>query len=176
VVVGPGGSGKSTLLRLASGGIEPDRGQVWLEGDRLDFPLGLKTRVGPGGGRLSAGGRARLALARAVAVRPRLLLIDDPAFLLDPAPIQALGQVLRGWRGAMVCVGTRDRLSEWATEVWHLESGEVAIERLLPRDGRGEELGGGTREGPPIRPQYTPSTMFFSMAPNGRTSPTPSQA
>ena len=35
-VMGPSGSGKSTLLHCLAGIFEPDRGEVWFDGDRLD--------------------------------------------------------------------------------------------------------------------------------------------
>jgi putative ABC transport system ATP-binding protein len=34
--MGPSGSGKSTLLHCLAGIFEPDRGEVWFEGQRLD--------------------------------------------------------------------------------------------------------------------------------------------
>jgi ABC-type nitrate/sulfonate/bicarbonate transport system ATPase subunit len=34
-VIGPSGSGKSTLLDIVAGLIEPDQGEVWLDGDQL---------------------------------------------------------------------------------------------------------------------------------------------
>ncbi len=35
-IMGPSGSGKSTLLHCLAGIFEPDRGEVWFEGQRLD--------------------------------------------------------------------------------------------------------------------------------------------
>src|ERR1035438_4297032 len=35
-VMGPSGSGKSTLLHCLAGIFEPDRGEVWFDGQRLD--------------------------------------------------------------------------------------------------------------------------------------------
>jgi putative ABC transport system ATP-binding protein len=35
-VMGPSGSGKSTLLHCLAGIFEPDRGEVWFDGERLD--------------------------------------------------------------------------------------------------------------------------------------------
>ena len=55
---------------------------------------GLQTRVDERGSNLSAGLRARISLARALAMRPRLLLVDDPAFALGGAEADALRSAL----------------------------------------------------------------------------------
>lgn len=74
----------------------------WLEGvaaacglaDDAALTEGLATRVEERGANLSASLRARIALARAVAMRPRLLLVDDPAFASDEAARAALERTL----------------------------------------------------------------------------------
>ncbi|MBA8931024.1 ATP-binding cassette subfamily B protein [Kutzneria viridogrisea] len=59
------------------------------------LPWGLDTRVGEQGLSLSGGQRQRLALARAVAGRPAVLVLDDPLSALD---VHTEGEVERALR------------------------------------------------------------------------------
>jgi ATP-binding cassette subfamily B multidrug efflux pump len=54
-----------------------------LETDVQEFPRGLDTQVGERGTRISGGQRQRIALSRAFAVRPGLLVLDDPFSAVD---------------------------------------------------------------------------------------------
>jgi ATP-binding cassette, subfamily B, bacterial len=60
-----------------------------------DLPQGLDTLVGEEGLSLSGGQRQRLALARAIAARPRVLVLDDPLSALDVATEEAVTARLR---------------------------------------------------------------------------------
>lgn len=140
VILGASGSGKSVMLKHIVGLLQPDEGEVWYDGHRMDnlpesklipmrtqmgflfqmgalfdslnvrdnvaFPLEEhtdKTRqeidqivaeklamiglpeVGPKmPGELSGGQRKRVALARAIALSPRVILYDEPTTGLDP--------------------------------------------------------------------------------------------
>jgi ATP-binding cassette subfamily B protein len=60
-----------------------------------DLPDGVETRIGEEGLSLSGGQRQRLALARAIAARPRVLVLDDPLSALDVTTEEAVTARLR---------------------------------------------------------------------------------
>ncbi|MDO8144861.1 MULTISPECIES: ABC transporter ATP-binding protein [unclassified Isoptericola] len=60
-----------------------------------DLPQGVDTRIGEEGLSLSGGQRQRLALARAIAARPRVLVLDDPLSALDVTTEEAVTRGLR---------------------------------------------------------------------------------
>lgn len=60
-----------------------------------DLPDGVNTRIGEEGMSLSGGQRQRLALARSIAAKPAVLLLDDPLSALDTRTEETVTERLR---------------------------------------------------------------------------------
>jgi tungstate transport system ATP-binding protein len=78
---------------------------------------------------LSGGERQRLALARAWAMRPRLLLLDEPTASLDPSATEQVERIIREIRtdGAKVLMTTHNlgQATRLADEIIFLADGRV---------------------------------------------------
>ena len=91
--------------------------------------VGLAHRARDSARHLSGGERQRLALARAWAVKPRLLLLDEPTAALDPTATEAVEAIIREIRtdGARIVMTTHNlgqamRISD---DIVFIEAGRV---------------------------------------------------
>lgn len=99
------------------------------------LPDGLDTLVGERGASLSGGQRQRLTLARALAGRPRLLVLDDATSAVDPRVEAAILSALRGrtrseetarpLAASILVVAYRRATIALADEVVYVEHGRV---------------------------------------------------
>jgi tungstate transport system ATP-binding protein len=97
---------------------------------------GLDTLAERGARRLSVGEQQRLALARAWALRPQVLLLDEPAASLDPAASRALESAIRAIRedGTKIVMTTHDlaQARRMADEVLFLHRGRLLEQTPAP--------------------------------------------
>ena len=186
VIIGYSGSGKSVAIKHIVGLIEPDEGEVWVDGQRVDT-LGrrdlveLRAKVGyvfqfaalfdslsigdnvamglrkqgvltereitervaeslrivelPGTeqrfpAELSGGMRKRVGIARAIALRPKYLLYDEPTTGLDPVTTAVIDELMirmRDQLGVTGIVVTHDMKSAYrvGTRMAMLYEGKV---------------------------------------------------
>jgi ATP-binding cassette subfamily B protein len=99
-----------------------------LHEDVMAMPDLYETRVGEGGTALSEGQRQRLAIARALAGAPRLLILDEPTSALDGRSENLIRQTLSELHGRMTIVVISHRLGavEDCDFLLVLDNGRVA--------------------------------------------------
>lgn len=101
------------------------------------FPV-LKQMLNRRGGDLSGGQQQQLAIARALAPKPKLLILDEPTEGIQPSIIKDIGRVIRmladrGDMAILLCEQYYDFAQELADDYLVMERGEV-IARGLGKD------------------------------------------
>ena len=93
------------------------------------LPEGLHTIVGERGGLISGGQRQCIAIARALAHQPQLLLLDEPTSALDPNSEQNICKTLRDLSRSLtiIAVSHQPALANAADYVIRLSNGEAKL-------------------------------------------------
>ena len=130
---------ENVMLPLTLAGIDLDERRS--RAMRLLELVGLENRARMRAGRLSGGEQQKVAVARALANRPGLILADEPTGSLDSASGERVLDLLKDLhgRGATIVLVTHDP-----------EVARQAQRAVRMVDGRAFELGTGTRT---VRPQ-----------------------
>ena len=134
---------RSTVAANVALGLKPmglPRSEITTRVSEMLDRVGLAHRATDSAKLLSGGERQRLTLARAWAVRPRLLFLDEPTAALDPTATEAVEQLVREIRtdGAKIVMSTHN-----LGQAMRISDDIVFIEAGLIRE-------------------HTPSARFFS--------------
>ena len=131
----------------------PDRGEALAQAEQVARRVGLAPQLDKPAGDLTVAGRKRLELARALATRPRLLLLDEVLAGLNPQEVSEMLPVVRGIADEGVTVLMIEHVMQavmnLASHVWVLAQGQLIAEGApvqVTRDARVIEayLGHGT--------------------------------
>ncbi len=112
----------------------------------LGLPAGYKTVVGERGVSLSGGQRQRLTIARAMMLRPSVIVFDDSTAAIDAATEQRIRSAMRRFAKDRVTIIIAHRLSSvmHADQILFVENGEIVErgthEELLVKARRYEAL------------------------------------
>jgi energy-coupling factor transport system ATP-binding protein len=112
-------------------GVRPDR--IWPRADAALAALGASDLAGRRTAEVSGGELQRVCLAAALAVRPGLLLLDEPTSQLDGDAVEQLLGELRGSGAAVVLSEQRvGRALALADRVLFVEGGRLLLDAPLP--------------------------------------------
>lgn len=114
--------------------------------DILNFTNGYQTVVGERGVSLSGGQKQRISIARALMMKPELLILDDSLSAVDAKTEEAILTALKRTRTGETTIITSHRLSaiQHAHQIMVMDGGTIAEigshERLMAKKGRYYEM------------------------------------
>lgn len=115
-----------------------------LDHDVTAMPMGMHTVVSEGGTNLSGGQRQRLLIARALALRPRILLFDEATSALDNHTQAVVSESLDRLKVTRIVVAHRLSTIRNADRIYVLEKGRVvqqgSFEELAAQAGLFSQL------------------------------------
>jgi ATP-binding cassette subfamily B protein len=124
-----------SLQEVIAGGSDLSLEEAWsaaeqaaVADDIRALPMGMHTVVPEGGGSLSGGQRQRLAIARALARRPRALILDEATSALDNRSQARVSRSLQALGLTRLVIAHRLSTVRHADRIVVLESGRIVQE------------------------------------------------
>ena len=112
--------------------------------DISKMPMGMHTVVSEGGSNLSGGQRQRLIIARALALRPRILIFDEATSALDNRTQVIVSDSLDKLNVTRIVVAHRLSTIKNADKIYVLQNGRIVqkgnFEKLVGEKGLFQEL------------------------------------
>jgi len=96
--------------------------------DIENMPMGMYTIVSEGGSNLSGGQRQRLLIARALVLRPSILIFDEATSALDNRTQKIVTESLKRLKATRILVAHRLSTIREADRIYVIEKGRVVQE------------------------------------------------
>ena len=146
VVLQNGRINSETVFENISGGALIGMEEAWeaarMAGFALDIenmPMGMHTVISEGGANLSGGQRQRLLIARALVLKPRVILFDEATSALDNRTQAIVGESLEQLKVTRIAIAHRLSTIRNADRIYVIEAGRLVqqgtFEELANQDG-----------------------------------------
>jgi ABC-type bacteriocin/lantibiotic exporter with double-glycine peptidase domain len=146
VVLQNGRLATGSLYENICGGVQLPLEQAWeaarlagLDDDIKAMPMGMHTLVSEGAETFSGGQKQRLLIARAIVLRPRIVLFDEATSALDNRTQETVTQSLERLKATRIVIAHRLSTIQRADRIYVFSSGRVAeqgaYEELMAKGG-----------------------------------------
>jgi ABC-type bacteriocin/lantibiotic exporter with double-glycine peptidase domain len=109
------------------------------DADIESMPMGMHTPISEGGGNLSGGQRQRLLIARALVLKPSILIFDEATSALDNRTQATVTESLRRLKVTTILVAHRLSTIRHAARIYVIDAGRVVqsgtFDELSRQDG-----------------------------------------
>ena len=115
-----------------------------IDKDIEDMPMGMHTLISEGGGGVSGGQKQRLMIARAVAPKPKILILDESTSALDNITQKHVADSLAGLKCTRIVIAHRLSTIKDCDRIYVLDGGKIIEEGtfdvLYAKEGHFYEL------------------------------------
>ena len=132
VVLQNGRIGSGSLFENITGGALVSLGQAWeaarmagFAADIEQMPMGMHTVISEGGLNLSGGQRQRLIIARAIVLRPKIILLDEATSALDNRTQAIVAESLEQLNATRIVIAHRLSTIRNADRIYVIEAGRI---------------------------------------------------